>query len=180
MRGKRVRLGEALGELLDRKGQSGPGPAASARVDSIWDQVVGEEIASHTRGIGFDGKTLRVSVDTHAWAAQLTYMGRELRERLNSELGQELVGEIRFTVSRAVEQERLRAKNEEGSRRRYGGPEVEPVRLTPKEMKALEDEAAEIKSDRLREAAIRARVRESEWKKGIEAAKGRERPSGDA
>ncbi len=174
--GKRVRLGEGLDDLVTRRSRANPEGLLQAKVSSAWREVAGEEIDRHTRGLGISRGELRVHVDSHAWAAQLAYMAEELKERLDSVLGEGSVRSIRFTVSRVVGDERVRAEREREAERRYGGERVEPVPLTAEERAAVEREVAGVKSDALREAAVRARVRDLEWKKGREAASGRLRP----
>ncbi len=177
MRGKNIRVGEALDKMIDRRSKKSPG-RLQARVDEVWNEVAGDEIAKHTIGFGVRDGALLVHVDTHAWAAQLTFISEELRRSLNEVLGGDQVRAIRFTVTRTVGDERKRKAKEQEARRRYGGEVVTPVALEPRERERIEQEAAEIESDRLREAATRARVRALEWEKGQKAASAREKRTG--
>jgi hypothetical protein len=144
------------------------GGLLKARATEVWEEVVGADIASHTVGMGVKAGELNVHVDSHAWAAQLTLMAEELRERVNEALGENAVSSIRFTVSRAVAEERLQKTSEAEARRRYGGECVKPVPLSAEERREIEEAAAVIESERVREAAIRARMRDRELKRGRE------------
>lgn len=175
-----MRLGTALEGLLDKKGRRSKEARLQARVDSAWDEAVGDEIAGHTRGMAVRDQTLRVSVDSHAWAAQLTFMETQLRRRLNEELGEQAIRQIQFIVSKDVECRRRLHTHDHDTKRRYGGSEVDPVPLTAEEIERVEAEAEVIGSERLKQAAIRARVRELEWKKGKEAAREPQSPSSGA
>jgi hypothetical protein len=175
-KGRVVRLGDVVGGLIrpsDRRGG-----LLKARASEAWPEIAGPEIAKHTVGMGVRGGELNVHVDSHAWAAQLALLAEELRGRLNSVLGEEAVRSIRFTVSRAVGDARSGEEAEVNARRRYGGEPVEPEPLGEAEIRQIEEEAQEIESEALREAAIRARMRDREVKKAREVRKSAQGPSG--
>jgi hypothetical protein len=163
-KGKMVRVGDAMRSLI-RSSDRGGG-LLKARATEVWEEVVGTEIARHTVGMGVRAGELNVHVDSHAWAAQLDLMSEDLRQRLNSALGESAVRSIRFTVSRAVADTRAGEGAEEDARRRYGGERVSPIPLSAEERREIEEEAAGISNESLREAAIRARIRDRELKKG--------------
>lgn len=165
-RGRVVRLGDAVLSLAKRADRSGG--LLRARAVDVWDEAVGPEIARHTRVTAARSRVLEVHVDSHAWAAQLRLMSEELLDRVNSALGETPVRAIRFTVSRAVEDERTRDAAEERSVRRYGGKKVVPAELTDEEMAEIERSVPEVNDQALREAAIRARARDRQVKKALE------------
>ncbi len=171
-----VRVGDLLRDLIARSDARGTG-LAQARVEEVWDGVVGPDVSRHTAGLVLRGEELVVHVDSHAWAAELSLMGEHLRERLNSALGESLVGSVRFTVSAAVEERARRRRVDRAIRRGYGGERVTPEPLTKEEREWVERSAEAIPGDALREAAMRATMRDLEWKKAQAKRKSAERGS---
>jgi predicted nucleic acid-binding Zn ribbon protein len=70
-----------------------------AGIAPAWPDLVGEEIAAHTRVIKLDGGRLFVSVDEPAWRQELIYQKDAIREKINNSLGEgeSLVQDIMFT-----------------------------------------------------------------------------------
>lgn len=70
-----------------------------AGVAISWPELVGPEIAAHTRVIKLEAGKLFVAVDEPAWRQELTYQKQTIREKINASLGQgeKLVDEIMFT-----------------------------------------------------------------------------------
>ncbi len=64
-----------------------------------WPELVGPEIAAHTRVIKLDHGRLFVSVDEPAWRQELTFQKQSIREKINASLGEgeRLVEDIMFT-----------------------------------------------------------------------------------
>ena len=174
-RGKVVRVGDAMKSLI--RGPDRSGGLLKARAAEVWDEVVGPDIAGHTVGMGVRSGELNVHVDSHAWAAQLTLMSEQLKDRVNTALGENSVRSIRFTVSSAVSEARTQETTEVQARRRYGGEVVEPVPLSDDEIREIAEAAGGIESDSVREAAIRARIRDRELKKGRERRSSTQVPS---
>ena len=52
-----------------------------------WEQIVGPELAAHTRPDGFADGELAVTADSTAWATQVRLLAPALVGRLNAELG---------------------------------------------------------------------------------------------
>jgi predicted nucleic acid-binding Zn ribbon protein len=62
----------------------------AAKVGSVfgrWDQLVGAEVAAHTRPERFTGGELVVVADSAAWATQVRLLAATLVHRLNEDLG---------------------------------------------------------------------------------------------
>lgn len=162
-----ITVGDALRSYVKRLDVSGK--LREAAVIDAWPTVVGDRIGAHTRLAGLRSGELFVGVDSPVWANELSAMSESLRVSLNQELGEELVRAVRFTVSREVEQELTIAQQEADADRRYGGDRIEPIQLTPEEKRAIENSVMEIADEGLREAALKATIRDLEWKKGLEA-----------
>ncbi|MRS13231.1 MAG: DUF721 domain-containing protein [Actinobacteria bacterium] len=165
-RAKKTRpLGEIVPEVLKRADKSGRRYGALAV--NAWGAVAGDEIARHTRGYALrENREMVVFVDTAAWASQLSLMSEDLKERLNAHLGENAVRSLRFTVSRKVKEEtewRSAADQEE----RFYDPEiVAPSPLDEIELAQAAQVADAVRDPELKDAALRAMVRDLEQKKG--------------
>jgi predicted nucleic acid-binding Zn ribbon protein len=69
--------------------------AAVGSVFGRWDQIVGTEVAAHTRPGGFTDGELLVIADSTAWATQVRLLAATLVRRLNTELGHGTVRKVK-------------------------------------------------------------------------------------
>jgi len=161
----------ALTKRLDRK--SG-GALRQIRVAEAWEKVAGPTAAAHTTGAHLRGAELVVSVDSPAWATELTALAGPYSEAINVEMGQTAVRSIRFTVSRKVDNDKARRRAEEESDDFYRPDPVDPIPLSEVEKAQVEASAAVIEDEGLREAVIKATVAHLELMKGVQAATSRE------
>lgn len=92
---------EALGEVI--RGVLGSGPMRSGmalgRLARSWDQVVGERLAARSAPVGLERGGLAVSAATSSWAAQVTFLSRDIVRRANEILGSEEVFSVRVLVA---------------------------------------------------------------------------------
>jgi predicted nucleic acid-binding Zn ribbon protein len=98
-------LAAAIGGLLSDHGWKEH--AAVGSVFSNWAQIVGPDLAAHTRPDGFADGELVIAADSTAWATQVRLLASMLVRRLNSELGE---GTVR----------RVKVRGPSGPRRRGG------------------------------------------------------------
>jgi predicted nucleic acid-binding Zn ribbon protein len=68
------------------------------RVWRLWDRVLGEEIARNARPAAFKGSLLLVYVTSSTWLHHLRFIKQDIVKRLNDDLGQPLVSDIKFKV----------------------------------------------------------------------------------
>lgn len=68
------------------------------RVWRLWDRVVGEDIARNARPAAFKGSLLLVNVTSSTWLHHLRFVKQDIITRLNEELGQPLVSDLKFKV----------------------------------------------------------------------------------
>jgi len=68
------------------------------RVWRLWDQALGEEIARNARPAAFKGSLLLVYVTSSSWLHHLRFIKKDIVKRLNDDLGQPLVSDIKFKV----------------------------------------------------------------------------------
>lgn len=85
-------LGEALRRLGLEQG------VKARRSLTLWERVAGETIAKATRAGDIRNGTLYVYTRSSAWSQELSMLRETLLERLNAELGDDVVKDLRFQV----------------------------------------------------------------------------------
>jgi predicted nucleic acid-binding Zn ribbon protein len=78
-------LNAAIGGLIDSRGWREA--AAVGSVFGRWAQIVGPDLAAHTRPDSLADGELTVTADSTAWATQVRLLAPQLVRRLNAELG---------------------------------------------------------------------------------------------
>lgn len=78
-------LGAAISGLIEDQGWRMAAKAGS--MFGRWDQIVGPELAAHTKPDGFADGELTITADSTAWATQVRLLAPALLRRLNAELG---------------------------------------------------------------------------------------------
>jgi predicted nucleic acid-binding Zn ribbon protein len=86
-------LGAAIEGLIDAHGWQEP--AAAGSVFGRWAEIVGPELAAHTRPDGLDDGELTVTADSTAWATQVRLLAAQLVRRLGDELGDGTVRRVK-------------------------------------------------------------------------------------
>lgn len=174
---KTMRVGEVADGVL---GKADPqGRRFSARVVAAWNDICGEVVSNHTRGVAFRDGELVVSVDSPAWANELSVMSDTFRSALATHLGQELVRSLRFTVSRRVQVDRQRESAERDVVEFYKPDEVTAVALSEVERDQAAYASQAVSDERLREIALRVMVKDLEWKKAVKQQSSAQASSGD-
>ena len=101
-------LREALETVTRRLGLNHP--QQTGAVWSRWSDVVGPVIAGHAQPSSLRRGVLRVRCDSPLWATEVGYLSAEIRDRINSMLGMELVTQVRvWTGSDPATKSRLPA-----------------------------------------------------------------------
>ena len=85
-------VADLLGNLL--RGTPAEQRLKEGRIWLVWEAAVGRRIASHAQPAAFRDGTLTLRVDSAPWMQQLNYLKRELIDKVNAELGEELVKEL--------------------------------------------------------------------------------------
>jgi predicted nucleic acid-binding Zn ribbon protein len=65
---------------------------------SKWDKIVGELISKHTAPRGIYYKKFIIDVDSPIWANELSLIKDKLIEKINSEIGSNVVKDIKFKL----------------------------------------------------------------------------------
>jgi predicted nucleic acid-binding Zn ribbon protein len=86
-------LASAIGGLLEGRGWRQR--AAMGSVFGRWAEIVGPDLAAHTRPDSFADGELAVTADSTAWATQVRLLAPVLVKRLNAELGDGSVRRVR-------------------------------------------------------------------------------------
>lgn len=86
-------FGRAIRDLLADRGWEQP--VAVGAVFGRWAEIVGPELAAHTRPESFDDGEVMVAADSTAWATQVRLLASVLVKRLNEELGEGTVTRVR-------------------------------------------------------------------------------------
>jgi hypothetical protein len=174
--GKSTDLDAALEGLLGKLDRRNAGAWTAAKVAVLWEEVAGPIVGAHTTGVHLRDGVLVVYVDSHARANDMAALSERYRAEMNSGLGKELISRVQFTVSRKVGEERQREALEQETEEFYKEDDVESVPLTSTERAQVEASVLAISDDELREAVLRATVKDLEWKKGIASRRSREQP----
>lgn len=145
----RAKHTEKITEILPRFVSSlGQGKAYQTQLLIYhWEKIVGLSIAGHVRPVRMDFRTLFLAADAPVWANELRYMERDLIDKINAFVCEELVREIKFC-----------SPKEKGNTRRYEKEEPLPEKIIPKkeEYEKTSSFISEIDNDALRLAASRA------------------------
>lgn len=98
----------------------------------IWDEVVGERIASSAQPeFVRDGK-LFVTAKSSVWANELTFYKQELVEKLNRRVGGSVIKEIIFKSGR------FPSKKDESPSQAAAKPDLEGIQLSESELEQVE------------------------------------------
>lgn len=87
-------LGNVLSEVIDRLGMRDK--IDEARVVESWAQVAGQRVNGVTESVWMKGSTLFVKISSAAWRQELHMNRSAWKQRLNDQLGREVVKEIMF------------------------------------------------------------------------------------
>ena len=89
-----ISAGDAIRQVVDSLGLAEK--LREQRVLSLWEEIVGEDIAAVTQVEGFRGRQLTVSVQNPTWRHWLIFQRENIRQNLNREVGGDVVKTIRL------------------------------------------------------------------------------------
>jgi predicted nucleic acid-binding Zn ribbon protein len=69
-----------------------------SRIWSIWDGLVGADIAANARPSAFKGRLLLVHVTNSTWLHQLHFLKKDIIRKINDAFGKEIVEELKFKI----------------------------------------------------------------------------------
>ena len=139
-----VPVGDILARLLDEqeggRGVSGGGAQRVSRVLSAFGRI-GPPVTEHADAVGFRRGVLTLQVHESAWLTELTFLRTEIIERVNKMVGGAPVREVRLRL---------------GPRRRIEPPPPPPRPLTEAQRSQVEQWAAPIADEAVRDAVRKA------------------------
>ena len=65
-----------------------------AKIEAMWESVMGPTIAKHTTNINLKGDRLYLTVDSAALRNELFYSRTKMREVLNKEIGMDIIKDV--------------------------------------------------------------------------------------
>ena len=86
------RLKDLLGSMAPRPGLGDP--LSTGAVWERWGEIVGDEVARHAEPTSLRDGILRIRTESPVWATEIGYLGAEIKDRINTALGRELVTEV--------------------------------------------------------------------------------------
>src|ERR1035437_3038760 len=112
-------LNATIAGLIDARGWQLAAAAGSGF--GRWEEIVGPELAAHTRPDGFTDGELTVAADSTAWATQVRLLAATLVRRLNTELGDGAVRRVKVRGPAAPRRPgQWRVRDSRGPRDTYG------------------------------------------------------------
>ena len=66
----------------------------AARIESVWEKLMGVTIAKYTSSIKIVGHTLFITSEVAPLKSELLYQKETIIERINEELGEKLITEV--------------------------------------------------------------------------------------
>ncbi len=88
-------LGDQLDHMLLDRGWTVD--VAAGSVMGQWPQIVGDDVAAHSKPISFEDGVLTVRADSTAWATQLRMLSSTLLGRVEEKVGHDVVTQLRIT-----------------------------------------------------------------------------------
>jgi len=70
-----------------------------ADIIACWPQVVGADVAAHTRPRSLRGTELVITVDHPGWATQLAFLSKSICDRLADQLGYRAIEHLKGYVN---------------------------------------------------------------------------------
>lgn len=103
--GKKTKRGGPPSSLMEILAETLRGKPAETRIRegkiwTVWEAAVGKQIAARARPLKCSGGILTVGVSSAAWMQQLSFLRREITEKINTLVQDEIVREIRLTATR--------------------------------------------------------------------------------
>lgn len=95
-RGEPRPITDSLAELGGELGLADP--RATRRLVESWPELVGAGVAEHAWPLQVRNRVLTIAVDDPAWAAELRYQERTVRDRIVEHVGTDVVRALRVVV----------------------------------------------------------------------------------
>ena len=93
---------QRLGRALDRLMGTLRAPSVDV-LDTIfnrWDEIVGEDVASHCRPLSIDGETLIIAAEDSTWASELRWLEKDVLARVAEVSKSDRISAVNVRVAR--------------------------------------------------------------------------------
>ena len=70
-------------------------PAAAGSIWRRWPEIVGDDIARNAEPTSLKEGVLRIRTSSPTWATEMSYLANDIKDRVNSALGKQLVHEVK-------------------------------------------------------------------------------------
>ena len=146
---------EKLGEVLDKslKRLDPTGRLGEYGVWPIWNEAVGDMIARNAQPEKIRQGTLFVKVSSPVWMQQLQYLKETIAEKINRELGKEVVKNIFFVIGKVE----AKAAGEANEKPEPPVSSVSPLKLDEETLGSIKDPELRRALKRLFSASARNR-----------------------
>lgn len=82
----------------------------SGRVLEEWDDIVGDQLATHCRPVSFEEGVLVISASSSAWATQLRMIAPQLVTRIHEHVGASVISEVKVAGPAAAQRSWTRGR----------------------------------------------------------------------
>ena len=117
----------------------------------IWDDIVGPNAAKVSSAVACRDGVLFVEVKNSVWAAELSFLKRDIIKRLNRRLGRGTVKDIRF---RATGRNFNKSKSKQSKENSTKGSEIQKQTLSRDEISRIKESALDIKDPEIQSAFV--------------------------
>lgn len=93
---------QRLGRALDRLMGTLRAPSVDV-LDSVftrWAEIVGDDVAAHSRPLSIDGETLVIAAEDPTWASELRWLENEVISRVAEVSGSDRISALNVRVAR--------------------------------------------------------------------------------
>ncbi|ORU01136.1 Zn-ribbon-containing protein [Anaerovibrio sp. JC8] len=125
-----------------------------------WPRIVGQHISENVSPVKLEFKKLFLYTSHPIWATQLSYMKDELKDKINSFMGEYLVEDLIFTN---IKPEKI--DFEENENEVNLGREIRKINITDDELDEISNDLAEVKDDDLRRLLLKVKINDAKLKK---------------
>lgn len=115
------------------------------KVLNIWPEVIGDKLKKYTKASYINQGTLFITVNNSTWAHQLLFLKEDLISRLNQELDQKIVKDIRFKLG-SISSTSTNSTEDEESKDYFN---LNKIELTTEEMKKIKTKLNSIPDEKL-------------------------------
>lgn len=91
-----VEIAASLERITSRLGI--PSARTMSTIANCWPKVVGEVVAAHAQPVALRDGVLVVRVDAPQWRTELKWMAGQVADRLNAEIGSDVVEQLKISV----------------------------------------------------------------------------------